>query len=696
MPSPADLLAEFAPVCDWVEAHCRAGGGEAARAEVETAATLRELGAEAGAQAAALLLPLAPLNEKEEAGAAARFGADLPALLRGAARMRQLSALSLHARAADAVNEENLRKMLIAMVDDARVVLIELARHLSQLRRCKRADAAAQKQIARVTLDVYAPLANRIGARRLKWQMEDFALRFLEPEAYHGLANALRETRLAREDFIAHFISALEDALRAAGIDAEVHGRPKHLYGIWKKMRSKDMPLERLFDLRAVRILADGVADCYAALAVVHTRWNHLAREFDDYIATPKANGYRSIHTVVTANGGKNVEVQIRTRDMHRENELGAAAHWRYKENVRADDNIDRKILRLRQLLEWQAELRDAGALSPAAESQRRIYVFTPKGTVIDLPEGATPIDFAYAVHTEVGHAIRGARVNGKMSPLGRKLQTGEQVHVQTAKGGRPSRDWLRAELKLVRTQRARNRIARWFKHADYAQHVADGRALLERELTRLGKKELAYEKIARAAGFEKNDDFLAALGGGDLTAAKALSPFRDESETPPPQKTRRKRARGKRGAFRVSGVGNLLTRMAHCCRPIPGDDITGYITSGQGVSIHRRDCANIVALDEPRRARLVEVQWSDADSAAYPVEIRVQAYARGGLVNDITQLLKEDKVLLRALEQHADAGDEQLAWVHLQLEISGVQRLGQIMRRLQRVANVREVRRVG
>ena len=348
----------------------------------------------------------------------------------------------------------------------------------------------------------------------------------------------------------------------------------------------------------------------------------------------------------------------------------------------------------MRQLLEWQEELRDAGALQPTPPGER-VYVFTPKGTVIDLPEGATPIDFAYAVHTEVGHAIRGARVNGKIAPLGRKLQTGEQVQVQTAKGGRPSRDWLRAELQLVRTQRARGRIARWFKAADYAQHAADGRAILERELSRLGLKDLAYDKIARAAAMEKTDDLLAALGAGDVTPAKALAPFRRMPPAQPaaPPKPRRSRTRGKPDEFRVSGVGNLLTRMANCCRPIPGDAITGFITSGRGISIHRRDCNNITALDRPRRERLVEVQWNASDTAAYPVEIRIHAHARGGLLDDITQLLKEDKVALRALD--FEPGDDDSALIRLRLEISGVQRLGRIMRRLARVANVREVRRV-
>ena len=440
------------------------------------------------------------------------------------------------------LNEENLRKMLLAMVDDGRVVLIELACHLAVLRRAKLAERVTQRRLARLTLEVYAPLANRLGAGQIKWRMEDYALQFLQPQAYAQLAARLDEKRAAREHYIEQFIDAAQGVLRAAGVVGEVHGRPKHLYSIWKKMRAKDSPFESLLDLRATRIVVRNIADCYGALAAVHARWPRLGVEFEDYIATPKANGYRSVHTVVIGPQQQLVEVQIRTHEMHEQSELGRAAHWRYKENLRADDSIDHKVLRLRQLLRWKDEMQ--GDAPPAGEhehthaqptqthaarsqAEERVYAFTSQGKVISLPAGATPLDFAYAIHTEVGHCARGARVNGKMAPLAHGLQTGDQVHIHTVPGGRPSRDWLRPERGYIRTRRARSRIAQYFKRADYAQHVADGRSALERELSRLGLDDVGYDKIARAADFDKTDSLLAALGAGDVKLARALAPFR-------------------------------------------------------------------------------------------------------------------------------------------------------------------------
>ncbi|MGI9310568.1 MAG: RelA/SpoT family protein [bacterium] len=658
----------------WARAQCGDGDDlqSALDAGREAVGILRPLGMDAQGLLAAQLLPILPLlsaaagadakgdakadakaNAKIEARIAERFGATTLALLQRAARMRQLSALSRHGagNADPNADEENLRKMLIAMVDDVRVVLIELARHLARLHRAKHADRDAQIAIAHATVEVYAPLANRLGVRQLKWRMDDCALRFLHPDEYHHLAARLREKRAEREAYIGAFIADLQRKLSRAGIAGEVHGRPKHLYSIWRKMRRKGLAFEALHDLRAVRILVDSVADCYFALALVHANWRQLPQALDDYIAVPKNNGYRSIHSVVVGPRERVVEVQIRTREMHRQSELGIAAHWRYKENVRADDGIDDKVRRLRQLLEWKAEVqygacatdeslrddavRDAEQGDDDRDAERdveqhdnaeprdddRVYAFTPKGAVIDLPRGATPIDFAYAIHTEIGHSIRGAQVNGRIAPLNRPLRTGDQVRIQTAKGGNPSRDWLRRDLGYARTRRARARIAHWFKRADHAQHIADGRALLERELPRLGLADLGYDKIARAGAFNTTDDLLAALGASHFKLSRALAPFRratertterpTESRKPNAPKLRSKPPRAPAsGAFSVSGVDNLLTRMAHCCHPIPGDDIIGFVTVGHGVSIHRLDCRNIKRLDERRRERLVEVKW--------------------------------------------------------------------------------------
>jgi len=722
MPKPpttepaADDLSEPAvrQACHWVTSQCRPGAEhaegteEALQSGREAVEILRPLGVDGQGLSVALLQPLLPVDEKEQARIAERFGAATLELLQRTAQMRQLSALSR--RGADAragrgarVDDENLRKMLIAMVDDLRVVLIELARHLVALRRARRAAAAQQAALGRITLEVYAPLANRLGIRQMKWQMEDHALHFLEPEEYRNLAAALDEKRAARERYIGEFTAVVGAALADSGIAGQVHGRPKHLFGIWKKMRHKGLAFEDLQDIRALRIVVDSVADCYAALAVVHTRWRCLPEEFTDYIATPKANGYRSIHTVIIGPRGQTVEVQIRTGEMHRHSELGVAAHWRYKENVRGDESIDNKIVRLRQLLQWKEEMRDAGAWAdgggdaPAAPGEDRVYVFTPKGMVIDLPGGSTPVDFAYAIHTQVGHRIRGALVNGKMAPLSQRLETGQQVHIQTARGGRPSRDWLRKELGYVRTRRARNRIALWFKRADYAQHLAEGRALLERELSRLGLEDLSYDKIARATHFNKADDLLAALGAGDFKLSRALAPFRRARrpvEPPPPRPPKPQAApRGAHaGDFSVSGVGNLLTRMANCCSPVPGDPIVGFITVGRGVSIHRRDCANLQNLDAPRRERLIEVRWGKSGPASWPVELRIWAYHRSGLLHDITQLFQDEKVAV--LKLNLEAGHENSATIQVALEISGLKKLNRILRRLERVPDVLQVRR--
>ena len=520
-------------------------------------------------------------------------------LHQGVVNLARLSSFSRHEDAGvDAeANEDNLRKMLITMVDDVRVVLIKLADQLRLLRDARDAPDQEKKCLSRTTLDIFAPLANRLGIWQLKWEMEDLALRYNDPVTYRQLAEMLHEKRGDREQYIQQLLDVLHEALAGTGIEAEVHGRPKHIYSIWKKMKRKGLAFENLGDIRAVRIIVNSVSECYVALGIVHTRWRHLPGEFDDYIATPKPNGYRSIHTVVIGPGDKSVEVQIRTRDMHLENELGVAAHWRYKENRQQDDNIDRKVLWLRQLLEWKQELEEsesiAGVLREAAEN-RRIYVFTPKGTVIDLPEGATPVDFAYAIHSEVGHSTRGARVNGRMVPLSYRLKTGEQVQIHNQKGASPSRDWLRPELEIVHTQRARSRIQQWFKQKDHAQHIAEGRAMLEKELGRLGLEDLGYDRIVAHTPFNRPDDLLAALGAGDYKLSRALAPFRRELERQNGTaiETRPRPLDRQPGTFRVNGVGNLLTNMARCCQPVPGDPIVGYITAGRGVSIHNQAAA--------------------------------------------------------------------------------------------------------
>lgn len=463
-------------------------------------------------------------------------------------------------------------------------------------------------------------------------------------------------------------------------------------------MELKGLSFENLWDIRAVRIVVDSVAECYSTLGTIHTKWRHLPGEFDDYIATPKSNGYRSIHTVVIGPENKTVEVQIRTREMHEDNELGVAAHWRYKERRNAEDSIDNKVLWLRQLLEWKDELKDSHSISDAFKEtadSRRVYVFTPKGTVMDLPEGATPIDFAYAVHSEVGHRTRGSRVNGKMVPLSYQLKTGEQVQIQTTKNGSPSRDWLRPELEYVKTQRARSRIQQWFKLQDFSHHVAEGRTMLEKELSRLGLEDLGYERIVENTPYLKADDLLAALGAGDYKLSRALLPFRRELEQTqqPLIESKKERPKAKADTFKVSGVGNLLTTMAKCCQPMPGEQIVGYITTGRGVSIHNRDCHNILGLDSDLQNRLIEVEWGLDNASAYPVSVSVIAYNRSGILHDITQVLKDRKV--HVLKVNMSTDDENNVRVQLSLEVNGLNLLSKTLMQLSRIQNVQDVKRI-
>ncbi len=595
-------------------------------------------------------------------------------------------------------SEENLRRMLITMVADVRVVLIKLAEQLCLLRVAKGATVEQQQSLSRSTFELYAPLANRLGIWQIKWEMEDLAFRFSNPQTYHQLAGLLNEKRRSREQYIRRLTHELDHALKDVGIRAEIGGRPKNIYSIWKKMQRKGVAFENLWDIRAVRIIVDSLSDCYVVLGIVHTRWRHLPGAFDDYIATPKPNGYRSIHTVVIGPEGRSVEIQVRTHDMHAENELGVAAHWRYKESRPQEDNIDLKVLRLRQLLEWKQELEESesavGALQEAAEN-RRVYVFTPKGTVLDLPEGATPVDFAYAIHSEVGHSTRGARINGRMVPLSYSLKTGDQVEILNQKNATPSRDWLRPELGMVRTQRARSRIQQWFKHKNHAQHLVEGRNLLEKELGRLGLEALSYDRIVAQTPFQKPDDLLVALGAGDYKLSRALLPFRreleQESDSGISVKTRLPPSHP--GSFQVHGVGNIMTSMAKCCQPVPGEPIVGFISAGRGVIVHNRGCSNLRRLSEDQRNRLIDVDWALVETNAYPVEVDVTAYHRSGILHDISQVLKDGSIEVRKVNTETD--EENVIRVRLQLEVGGIKILSQTLGRLSEIPNVLDVKRV-
>jgi GTP pyrophosphokinase len=547
-------------------------------------------------------------------------------------------------------------------------------------------------------LEIFAPLANRLGIWQIKWELEDLAFRHLEPGTYKELAARLEQRRADREKFIAEVIAKLQAELKAAGITVlEVSGRPKHIYSIWRKMQRKGVDFDQIYDIHGVRIIVPEIKDCYAALGVVHTLWKPIPGEFDDYIATPKDNMYRSLHTAVVGPNGKPLEVQIRTPEMHRTAELGIAAHWRYKEQMtKRDVDFENKIAWLRQIMDWRQEVTDAREFVDSLKTdvfQDRVYTFTPKGDVIDLPAGSTPIDFAYYVHTEVGHRCRGARVNGKLVALDYRLQNGDQVEIITAKRGGPSRDWLNPNLGYVVTSRARGKIREWFRKQDREVNIVQGREILERELRRLSVERVSYDDLARLFGYERTDDFLAAIGYGDLNtqqiASKVLETQRKEEEGlveaekgPPALMVE---------GLKVRGVGSLLTNLARCCNPLPGDRIIGYVTRGRGVTIHRRDCPNI--LRKKDRERLIEVDWDSTSQQTYPVTIRVEAYDRTGLLRDIANLVADEKINLRDASAVTGVNDN-MAIITATLEISGIAQLSRLLTKIERLPNVVEARR--
>ncbi len=595
---------------------------------------------------------------------------------------------------------ESLRKLLLAMAEDVRVVLIKLADRLHNMRTLKHLPLEKQRRIARETQEIYAPLANRLGIWQLKWELEDLAFRHLEPEKYRRLARSLDERRVGREQYIEGVIRQLSRALTDAGIEAQVTGRPKHIYSIWRKMQRKGVGLEQLYDLRAVRILVKEVADCYHALGIVHTLWRHIPREFDDYIATPKENHYQSIHTAVIGPQGKTLEVQIRTHEMHRHAELGVAAHWVYKEGGGARDTaFEQKIAWLRQLLEWKEESRDAGDFIDRFKSelfQDRVYVLTPQGDILDLPQGATPLDFAYAIHTEVGHRCRGAKVDGRIVPLTHELQSGQQVEILTTRHGGPSRDWLNPQLGYVKSSRARSKILTWFKQQDQEKHISEGKLVLDRELRRLGATDLAMERLVGELKFQEPNELLAAIGRGEVTTAQiagAVHRLQPPAERPPGEKERSFARRPSRqgGDIRIHGVGDLLTHIARCCKPVLGDSVIGYITQGRGVSIHRRDCPNILNLDGEKRHRLIEVEWGQPEPGeSYPVDVNLRAVDRPGLLRDITTILAAEDVNVLAVNTITDR-KQAIATMRLTIAIRDTAQLSKVLNRIAQLPNVLE-----
>jgi len=592
---------------------------------------------------------------------------------------------------------EALRKMLLAVVSDVRLVLVRIAEQLHRMRAAKSASAAEKQALATETREIYAALANRLGVWQLKWELEDLAFRYTEPDTYAEIAGALNEKREEREAFIEEVEGILRRELGEAGVPAEITGRPKHIYSIWRKMQRKGRGLESLFDIRAVRILVNDVKDCYAALGVVHNLWSYLPGEFDDYIANPKENDYRSLHTAVIGPHGKTVEVQIRSFDMHRQAELGVAAHWRYKEGGGTPAAFDQKIRFLRQLLDPG---NDSGDLLDQIRDdlfEDRVYAVSPKGDVVELPAGATPLDFAYYVHTQVGHRCRGAKVNGRIVPLTYKVQNGDRIEIITGSDPQPSRDWLSPRLGYLAGGRSRAKVRSWFRHQDRDQHLRQGREILERELARLNLRDVATDTIAAQLKFANTDTLCVALGAGDITpaaVATALQQMRGVDKAKALKRRRpTQRKTGEAEGVAVSGVGDLMCNFARCCRPVPPEPISGYITQGRGVSIHRQDCGNFLGLNRRHPQRIIEVNWGGSESATYPVDLTLRAYDRSGLIRDISTILADESANVTGLRSKTDKKTLETV-MEISVEIRDLPTLSTTMTRLEQLPNVISVQR--
>jgi guanosine-3',5'-bis(diphosphate) 3'-pyrophosphohydrolase len=590
---------------------------------------------------------------------------------------------------------ETLRKTFLAMGDDVRVVLIKLADRLHNMRTLGHVAEAKRRRIAQQTLDIFAPLANRLGIWQIKWELEDLAFRYVDPVRYMEIAEQLAERRTDRESQIQAIIETLDRLLKQNSIQAEVSGRPKHIYSIFKKMSEKGKAFELVRDIRAVRLIVPDVAACYTTLGLIHTHWRPIPGEFDDYIAAPKDNFYQSLHTAVIWDDGKPLEVQIRSPEMHQNAEYGIASHWRYKEGANIDKSYEQRINWLRNMMEWRSDVSDATEFVESMRSdvfQDRVYVFTPRGDIIDLPAGSTPLDFAYHVHTDIGHRCRGARINGKLVPLHHELRTGDQVEILTAKRGGPSRDWLNSNLELVKTQRAKSKIRQWFKKEDYQQNLAQGRLLLERELQRLGLAKVNAETMARDLGFKTPDEMFVDLGNGDLSVSRVIRELAAAEETaslltaPPPTSDIKSG-----GDVNIVGLKGLLTTLGRCCNPTPGDQIIAYITRGRGATIHRQDCPNILRLGREDRERLVRVDWG-TQVRTFQVPVRIRAYDRQGLMGDVSNLLDTEGVNIADVKVNVNRG---LAELRLIIEVQDISQLSKILTRLENVANVMEAHRV-
>ena len=662
---------------------------------------------------AALLFALPKHDDQWQAAVEARFGVAAAELVGGVYRLDRLRPITTGfvAHAADSGEQnpaevkaqiEILRKMLLAMVEDIRVVLLRLASRTQTLRYYADVPDELRVPVARETLDLYSPLANRLGVWELKWELEDLSFRFLHPDLYKKIAKQIDEKRAEREQFIADAVARLKSEVAAVGVaNAEIYGRPKHIYSIWNKMRKKGVDFSEVYDVRALRVVLDEIKDCYTVLGIVHNIWSPISKEFDDYISNPKGNNYRSLHTAVRCQDGRALEVQIRTREMHKHAELGVAAHWRYKEGSKhSGDSYDEKIAWLRQLLTWKDEVSDSSDWVKhykEAALDETIYVMTPQGRVVDLPRGATPVDFAYRVHTDLGHRCRGAKVDGALVPLNSQLETGQRIEIIAAKQGGPSRDWLNSSLGYLFTHRGRAKARQWFANLALEQSLADGRAIVTRELQRMGETGVRIDDVAARLGYARGDDLYMAVARAELgmrlfqNAVRGVEPGADERATDEPVITRRKSSSDADKGILIVGVDKLLTQLAGCCKPAPPDAIVGFVTRGKGVSIHRADCSNFANMEAMHPERVIETAWGGEAEGVFAIDIVVEANDRQGLLRDVSDVLTKEKLNVVAVSTQTKAG---VAHMRFTTEVGNVDQIKRTLAQLHAVEGVVGARR--
>ncbi len=675
---------------------------------IEMAEILYGLNMDDDSLVAAMLFPLVKGNIIDLVQVKEDFSNQVKNLVKGVLEMENIRQLS--SNSASDLQIDNIRRMLLAMVDDFRCVVIKLAERITYLRTKNRYSEEDIVLAAKECSHVYAPLANRLGIGQLKWELEDYCFRALHPQCYRQIAKFdLGERRVDREKYIANFVADLTASLKEELDEVQVYGRPKHIYSIWKKMQKKNLRFDQLFDIRAVRVIVQKLEDCYTALSIIHTQYKHLPEHFDDYIAQPKPNGYQSIHTVVIGRSDKPIEVQIRTQKMHDDAELGVAAHWKYKEGATAGrSGYEEKIVWLRKLLAWQNDIADSGDVLDEMRSQvfdDRVYVFTPRGEVIDLPKDATPLDFAYAIHSEIGHRCIGAKVAGKIVPFTYNLKMGDQVEIITQKQPNPSRDWLNPNTGFVNTSKARSKIIAWFKKLDREKNIPIGREALEAEMTKLGLTHKQIETYALPRyNLKQMDDLYAGIGGGDIKLnqlshylqSRLIKPTAEqEDEAVLKQLNKNSHQKAQNGQVIIEGVGNLMHSIARCCQPIPGDPIVGYITQGRGISIHKADCEQLFELQSLNPARVVEAQWGSYAGEGLSLTIRIIANDRNGLLRDVSAIMANEKVNVLSVASRIDA-KRSLAIINMEIQMNNVAMLNKILARITLLDDVIEARRAG